>query len=94
MNHSCLVLQDDGIGSALNEYGCTYNWPVYPAESPYVTAVGGTDDVDDQKPWIASGGGFSWTSSQPSWQSTAVTNYLAEATKNTIWPKPGAPSTG
>jgi len=81
---------DDGIGKALNTVGCKYNWPVFPAESPYVTSVGGTDVVDNQKPWVASGGGFSWTSGQPAWQASAVGAYLQAAAQEKIWPKQGA----
>lgn len=76
----------DAIGQALNKVTCEYNWPVFPADSPYVTAVGGTDNVNKQTPWVASGGGFSWTQQRPSWQQNQVTAYLSKATGNLIWP--------
>jgi subtilase family serine protease len=31
----------DPIGTELNIVGCKYNWPTFPAASPFVTAVGG-----------------------------------------------------
>ena len=65
-----------GLAAALNVVTCEKNFPVFPAESPYVTAVGGTDSLSDQEAWVASGGGFSWTSSQPTWQSAAVAAYI------------------
>jgi len=58
--------------------------PDFPASSPYVTAVGGTDfatagAIGDEKAWTGGGGGFSNTFPVPSWQKTAVQNYLKTA---------------
>ena len=30
------------IGNVLNKISCQYNWPTFPASSPYVLGVGGT----------------------------------------------------
>ena len=60
----------------------------FPASSPYVTAVGGTDFVakndigSGEKAWSGSGGGFSYHFSPPPYQQAAVATYLASnATK-------------
>jgi len=63
--------------------GATYH-PDFPAASPYVTAVGGTDFatksvIGEESAWSCGGGGFSDTFSQPSWQASAVNGYLASA---------------
>ena len=59
--------------------------PDYPASSPYVTAVGGTDFaqysvVGDEKAWRDGGGGFSDTFPRPAYQQAAVASYLASNT--------------
>jgi len=56
--------------------------PDFPAGSPYVTAVGGTDFatqgvIGDETAWSASGGGFSDNFPIPDWQKTAVEAYKA-----------------
>ncbi len=50
--------------------------PTFPSASPYVTAVGGTDQPSDEIAASFSGGGFSnyWT--QPSYQTAAVQQYF------------------
>jgi tripeptidyl-peptidase-1 len=58
--------------------------PDFPAASPYVTAVGGTDfatksTIGDETAWSCGGGGFSNTFAMPSWQTSAVQGYLASA---------------
>jgi tripeptidyl-peptidase-1 len=57
--------------------------PDFPATSPYVFAVGGSDltttSTGPETCCADSGGGFSNTFSRPSWQDTAVSAYLAEA---------------
>jgi len=63
--------------------GSTFN-PDFPAGSPYVTAVGGTNFqiqsvVGLETAWNCSGGGFSNTFSRPLWQSSAVNTYLGSA---------------
>lgn len=56
--------------------------PDFPAASPYVTAVGGTDFaiagvIGEEKAWIDSGGGFSDTFHIPQYQASAVAAYLS-----------------
>lgn len=58
--------------------------PDFPAASPYITAVGGTDFVTKgvigpEKVWSAGGGGFSNTFGIPDFQATAVAGYLKTA---------------
>lgn len=79
---------DDGVANWLarddvNE--CTYN-PSFPASSPYVLAVGGTQGAEDLNPeitadcsisGITSGGGFSNYYSAPSFQENAVNDYFS-----------------
>ncbi|KAN0025094.1 hypothetical protein ACTFIV_009510 [Dictyostelium citrinum] len=62
--------------------------PDFPASSPYVTSVGATEIYESPQPEsvcsiqsgsiITSGGGFSVTQSQPSYQFNAVNNYLQQ----------------
>ena len=59
--------------------------PDFPASSPYVTAVGGTDFdqksvVGTEKAWSNSGGGFSNTFGIPAYQAKAVKHYKRTAT--------------
>lgn len=70
--------------------GKTYN-PDFPASSPYVTSVGGTDFstksvIGAESAWSCGGGGFSDTFAQPSWQSSVVQSYLASATAAGVLP--------
>lgn len=75
---------DDGApGSQArgNAIFCGYS-PSFPASSPYVTAVGGTMGPESGMPEVSctsdnggvitTGGGFSNSYSQPSWQSQQV----------------------
>ncbi len=39
---SFVMFPDDRIGRALNKVSCSYNFPTFPASSPWVLAVGGT----------------------------------------------------
>jgi len=59
----------------------TYN-PDFPAGSPYITAVGGTDflektTIGEETTWEDGGGGFSDTFAQPSWQADAVETFFS-----------------
>lgn len=60
--------------------------PDFPAASPYITAVGGTDfltySVGDEQVWSAGGGGFSDTFDIPAWQADAVAAYKARSDAN------------
>ena len=54
----------------------TFN-PDFPAGSPYVTAVGGTNFqqksvIGNETAWSCGGGGFSEEFAQPTWQATQV----------------------
>merc|ERR1712241_1468668 len=56
--------------------------PDFPAGSPYITAVGGTDFasrgvIGEETAWSASGGGFSDNFPIPDWQKMAVAAYKA-----------------
>jgi len=70
--------------------GATYH-PDFPAASPYVTAVGGTDfstksTIGAESVWSCGGGGFSDTFAQPAWQTTQVASYLAKAAAAGVLP--------
>jgi tripeptidyl-peptidase-1 len=60
--------------------------PDFPAASPYITAVGGTDfltySVGDEQAWQSGGGGFSDTFDIPAYQADAVAAYKARADAN------------
>jgi tripeptidyl-peptidase-1 len=60
--------------------------PDFPAASPYITAVGGTDflsyTVGEEQVWSAGGGGFSDTFDIPAYQADAVAAYKARADAN------------
>lgn len=66
-----------GCGSVVH----TRFHPDFPAASPYVTAVGGTDflgnSIGEETAWSASGGGFSDTFAIPDYQKAAVAAYKA-----------------
>lgn len=57
--------------------------PDFPAASPYITAVGGTDfvgtSIGDETAWVDGGGGFSDTFDIPDYQKTAVAAYKASS---------------
>merc|ERR1711957_20745 len=55
--------------------------PDFPAASPFITAVGGTDlavksTLGAEKAWSLGGGGFSDPFARPDYQAAAVTAYL------------------
>merc|ERR1712014_206506 len=60
--------------------------PDFPAASPYITAVGGTDfltyDIGDEQAWKSGGGGFSDTFDIPAYQADAVAAYKARPDAN------------
>ena len=56
--------------------------PDFPAASPYITAVGGTNFatanvIDEEEAWAEGGGGFSDTFGIPSYQAADVQGYLS-----------------
>lgn len=60
-------------------------------QSPFVTAVGGTDfetatTLGPEVGWSGSGGGFSNVFARPAYQREAVERYLAEAAKAGVLP--------
>jgi len=81
-----------GIGDPLNQLSCQFNWPTYPASSPYATGVGGTDfgTDQDQVAWPSSGGGFSLESAMPLYQQAAVQAYLTQNNNTPDFPSPGS----
>jgi len=80
------------IGQILNEISCEYNFPTFPAASPWVTGVGGTSwPVNPKQPvgWSGSGSGFSWRFAMPQYQRKAVQGYLAKASSMSGFPPAG-----
>jgi len=75
----------------LNEVSCKYNFPTFPAASPYVLAVGGNtwpNGPSTPSHWSGGGSGFSWRFPMPDYQKSVVNAYLkANAGSN---PAPGA----
>jgi len=74
---------DQGVWGREGTSGNVFH-PDFPASSPYVTAVGGTDfatksTVGTETAWEDGGGGFSDTFSIPSYQSAYVTKYFTTA---------------
>jgi tripeptidyl-peptidase-1 len=68
---------DDGVGSNCTKGMFDSKWP---AASPYVTAVGGTEGSKiPESVADLSSGGFSYRYTQPSWQKSAVGKYLKSA---------------
>ncbi|KAH8658083.1 peptidase S8/S53 domain-containing protein [Xylariales sp. PMI_506] len=70
---------DSGVGTAC---GTSYK-PDFPASCPYVTAVGGLQGLTTaaaEEVWTDGGGGFSTIFTQPTYQTTAVTKWLATNT--------------
>lgn len=60
--------------------------PDFPAASPYITAVGGTDflsdSVGEEQVWSSTGGGFSDTFDIPAYQADVVAAYKARSDAN------------
>lgn len=93
---------DDGVGgwrARANRHDCGYH-PLFPASSPYVLAVSGTQGPENGQPDRAAqanrgvsftaGGGFSLFSSTPAYQSDAVNAYFnAVQGSNDQSPVPG-----
>ena len=72
---------DDGAGCKKKKFS-----PMYPASSPWVTAVGGTGFINPfgtgrEKGYDISGGGFSNVFQQPDYQAKAVVEYFKNGTK-------------
>merc|ERR1712176_1143132 len=92
---SILVASGDGGTNTKGDSGCQGFSTNFPANSPWVTAVGGTDwdfDKDLENGWSNSGGGFSDYFERPDYQNTAVEAYLAsgvELPSQQLWPRGG-----
>ena len=50
--------------------------PQFPGTCPFITSVGGTQSINPEVAWNAGSGGFSDYFAQPSYQASAVSNYL------------------
>jgi tripeptidyl-peptidase-1 len=73
---------DQGVWGRSGSLGAKRFHPDFPAGSPYVTGVGGTDfaktgTIGDETAWNDGGGGFSDTFASPSYQTQAVAGYLS-----------------
>jgi hypothetical protein len=74
---------DDGVAGPSQFFNedkyCGYT-PLFPASSPYVTAVGGTKGLEktiwEEIAWEYSGGGFSNVFKAPDWQRSALNSYF------------------
>merc|ERR1719345_704947 len=71
-----------GCGKGKSKHAVRFQ-PDFPADSPYVTAVGGTDfagsSIGDETAWSDGGGGFSDNFDIPDFQKAAVAAYKASA---------------
>lgn len=84
------ILFASGDQGACGRSGCGlfrfHFHPGFPAASPYITAVGGTDfvtsDIGEEMAWNAGGGGFSDTFGIPDYQKQAVEAYKASPDAN------------
>jgi tripeptidyl-peptidase-1 len=76
-----------GDSGACGGYSCSVNGtkfsPDFPAASPYITSVGGTNfrgsTIGEEAGWKDGGGGFSNTFDIPSWQREALWYYKSNA---------------
>ena len=88
---------DDGTGKQ-GLFTCKAFDAVWPASSPYITAVGGTwldaaGGSGKEHGWAYSGGGFSTAFEMPSWQNETVAAYLeaqgSALPSSKLWPRGG-----
>jgi tripeptidyl-peptidase-1 len=83
---------DGGVGGS-QPTGCIKFIPVFPAASPFITAVGGTTGTSPEVAAGFSSGGFSDVWARPSYQESFVQQYLSVA-KNlppkSLWNQTGA----
>ena len=75
---------DFGVYNSSNVSAGTPFNPLFPASSPFVTSVGGTEFVTsgvigEEKAWNSGGGGFSNIFPRPAYQADAVAAYLSAA---------------
>lgn len=86
---------DDRIGRVLNKISCQYNFDTFPASSPYVLAVGGSQWNGGGSPsapiaWSSGGSGFAWSFSRPNYQTAEVASYLQANQGQGNFPKSGS----
>lgn len=81
-----LIFASGDSGSAGGSRPGLKLWPAWPGSAPHATAVGGTAFIggdpaqgERSSTSFASGGGFDWRWSRPSWQIEAVDSYLSRA---------------
>ncbi|KAI9743211.1 MAG: hypothetical protein M1818_003057 [Claussenomyces sp. TS43310] len=67
---------DSGVGTTCKTGSKKTFTTSFPASCPWVTVVGGTTSTGPEQAWESSGGGFSTVFGRPSYQNTAVTNWL------------------
>ncbi|TDL17434.1 family S53 protease-like protein [Rickenella mellea] len=73
---SILFASGDGGVSGSQSQQCTTFIPTFPSGCPFMTSVGATTGINPEKAATFSSGGFSNVFTKPSYQSTAVSNYL------------------
>jgi tripeptidyl-peptidase-1 len=71
---------DGGAAGGSSRSECPPFQPVFPAASPWVTAVGGTTSAYPEVCWKYSSGGFSNYWKRPSFQDAAIEAYLSNPT--------------
>jgi tripeptidyl-peptidase-1 len=81
---------DQGVWGRSGVYDGVFH-PDFPAGSPYITAVGGTDFaqkgvIGDEKAWTSGGGGFSNHFAIPAYQKQAVASYKSAAASQKVLP--------
>merc|ERR1719354_807016 len=78
------------IGRDLNDVCCDYTFTTFPAESPYVVSVGGTEwlktNSSDPYTWPAGGGAFSWGYEAQDFQKEVAKDYISQNSDNPIFP--------
>jgi len=76
---SIFVASGDAGTGKQGMFGCKKFAPVWPASSPWITAVGGTYLADGvENGWNGSGGGFSAVHARPAYQEASASAYLKE----------------
>ncbi|OJT02652.1 Tripeptidyl-peptidase sed3 [Trametes pubescens] len=73
---SILFSSGDGGVSGSQSQSCTTFIPTFPSGCPFVTSVGATTRINPEVAASFTGGGFSNTFAQPSYQSAAVSTFL------------------
>ncbi|KAI0633274.1 family S53 protease [Trametes polyzona] len=73
---SILFSSGDGGVSGSQSQSCTTFIPTFPSGCPFVTSIGATTGINPETAADFSGGGFSATFAQPSFQSSAVSTFL------------------